>query len=120
MSIMPKSMAVPFLRWSLGLVVVWEGYRFAVSTTAVRHFRAMGLPAWIAPVLGGMEIGAAVVFLVPQLRRVGGYALLAIFAIAAALHLLHRQFEIGTLVVYSAAVLVAIPAGAPPAGEPRQ
>ena len=75
MSIMPKSMAMPFLRWSLGLVVLWEGYRFAVSTTAVRHLRAMGLPAWIVPVLGGMEIAAAVVFLVSQLRRVGGYAL---------------------------------------------
>jgi DoxX-like family len=118
MSIMQKSMAMSFLRWSLGLVVLWESYRFAVSTTAVHHLQGMGLPAWIAPVLGGMEIAAAVVFLVPKLRRVGGYSLLAIFAIAAALHILHREFEIGTLVVYCAAVLVCIPAGAPRTEEP--
>ena len=120
MSIMQKSIAMPFLRWSLGLVVLWKSYRFAVSTTVVHHLQGLGLPAWIAPVLGGMEIAAAVVFLVPKLRWVGGYSLLAIFGIAAALHILHRDFEIGTLLVYSGAVLVCIPAGAPRTEEPLQ
>ena len=73
----------------------------------------MGLPGWIAPVLGTIEMGAVAVFLVPKLRRIGGYALLAIFAIAAVLHVLHGQFEIGPLVVYSTAVLVCVADGAP-------
>lgn len=70
------------------------------------------VPGSIAPVLGGVEIGAAVVFLVPKLRRIGGYALLAVFAIAAVLHILHGQFDIGPLLVYNAAVLVCV-AGPP-------
>lgn len=99
-----------FLRWSVGLVVLWESYQFAASPAAIHHLQQMSLPEWIAPVLGAVEVGAAVLFLVPKLRRIGGYALLAIFAIAAVLHVLHGQFEIGPLVVYSAAVLVCAPA----------
>ena len=63
---------------------------------------------WIAPVLGGIEIVASIIFLIPRLHRVGGYSLLAVFAIAATLHILHRQFEIGPLLVYSAAVLACV------------
>ena len=108
MNIFRKATSVTFLRWSLGLVVLWESYQFAASTAAAHHLQGMGLPSWIAPALGGVEIVAALVFLVPRLRRVGGYSLLAIFAIAAALHILHGQFEIGPLVVYGAAVLVSM------------
>ena len=75
MSIMPKSMAVPFLRWSLGLVVLGRGTALPSRRLQFATSGPWGLPAWIAPVLGGMEIAAAVVFLVSQLRRVGGYAL---------------------------------------------
>lgn len=108
MNIFRNATSVSFLRWSLGLVVLWESYRFAVSTAAAHHLQGMGLPAWIAPLLGGVEIVAALVFLIPRLRRIGAFSLLAIFAIAAALHILHGQFEIGSLVVYSAAVLVCV------------
>ena len=107
MSILQRVNSLAFLRWSVGLAVLWESYRFAVSPTAVRHLQAMGLPTWIAPALGGLELVAAIVFLIPRLRRAGGYALLAIFAIAALIHILHGQFEIGSLVVYGAAVLVS-------------
>lgn len=106
--------SMALLRWSTALVVLWESYRFGTSTVSVHHLQRMGLPGWIAPVLGGLEIGAAVVFLVPKLRRIGGYALLAVFAIAAVLHILHGQFDIGPLVVYSAAVLVSV------AGPPKK
>jgi uncharacterized membrane protein YphA (DoxX/SURF4 family) len=113
MNLMQRVPSMVLLRWSVGLVVLWESCQFAASTASVHHLQRMGLPGWIAPVLGVAEIGAVVVFLVPRLRRIGGYALLVIFAIAAALHILHGQFEIGPLVVYSAAVLVCIPDGAP-------
>ena len=117
MSVPEKAVPVTLLRWSLGLVVLWESFRFAASTAAAHHLQGMGLPSWLAPTLGAPEAVAALVFLVPRLRRIGGYSLLVIFAIAAALHILRGQFEIGSLVVYSAAVLVCMPAGVSPGNE---
>ena len=114
MSIAHRLNSLTFLRWSVALAVLWESYRFAVSPASVHHVQRMGLPGWIAPTLGGLELVAAIVFLIPGMRRAGGYSLLAIFAIAALIHILHGQFEIGSLVVYSAAVLVSIPAASHP------
>ena len=113
MNLLQRAPSMALLRWSMSLVVLWESFRFVASTASVQHLQCMGLPGWIAPVLGAVEIGAVVVFVVPKLRRIGGYALLVIFAIAAVLHILHGQFEIGPLVVYSAAVLVCVADGAP-------
>jgi len=116
-SISEKSVPIILLRWTLGLVVLWESFRFVASTAAAQYLQGMGLPFWLAPALGGVEIAAALIFLVPSLRRTGGYSLLVIFAIAAALHILHGEFEIGPLVVYSAAVLVCISATASAGNE---
>jgi len=68
----------------------------------------MGLPQWVAPALGGAEIVAAIIFLAPKLERIGGYSLLGIFALAATIHVLHGQFEIGPLFVYGAAVYMCM------------
>jgi len=96
--------AARVLRWTVGLVVLSESYQFGFSAAAASHLQRMALPQWIAPALGGTEIFAAILFLVPKLGRIGGYSLLVIFAVAAALHVLHGQFQIGPLLVYSAAV----------------
>lgn len=103
-----RAVRIRLLRWALGSVVLWESIQFAVSKNAPRHLHAMGLPGWIAPVLGGIEIAAVVLFLIPKFRRTGAWTLFAVFAVAVALHVLHGQFEIGSLVVYSAAVLVCM------------
>ena len=116
MSLFGKSAPLILLRWTLALVVLWESFRFAVSPAAARHLLGMGLPSWLAPALGGAEIVAALLFLVPSLRRIGGCALLVIFALADALHLLHGEFQIGSLIVYGAAVLVCMSA-TPSAGN---
>ena len=94
----------------MGLVVLWESYQFGFSEAATRHLQRMGLPQWVAPALGGAEIVAAIVFLVPKLDRIGGYSLLVIFAVAATIHVLHGQFEIGPLFVYGAAVFMCMSA----------
>lgn len=99
-----NQVAAQLLRWTVGLVVLWESYQFASSAAARRHLLQMGLPQWAGPALGGAEIAAVILFLVPKLDRIGGYSLLAIFAVAAGLHVLHGQFEIGPLLVYGAAV----------------
>ena len=103
-----QQVAVSLLRWTLGLVVLWQSYQFAFGIAARGHLHRIGLPEWFAPALGGVEIVAALLFLVPKLGRIGGYSLLVIFAVAATIHLLHRQFEVGPLFVYGAAVFTCI------------
>ncbi len=103
-----RKIALPGLRWSLGLVVVWESCEFAFGQSAVRVFAKTGLPPWIRPLLGGSEIVAAVLFLVPAASLVGGYALLVVFFLAAVIHILHGWYDVGALVVYSMAVLACM------------
>jgi uncharacterized membrane protein YphA (DoxX/SURF4 family) len=109
-NIRQEQVAAWVLRWTVGLVVLWESYQFGFSEAATRHLQRMGLPQWVAPVLAGAEIVAAILFLVPKLGRIGGYSLLVVFAVAATLHVLHGQFEIGPLLVYGAAVFVCVSA----------
>jgi hypothetical protein len=68
------------------------------------------MPHLIRPVLGGAEIIAVLLFLIPPTRTIGGYALLVIFALAALVHILHGQPDIGGLVVYAAAVYTVLAA----------
>jgi hypothetical protein len=108
MNIKLANASVPLLRWTLGLVVVLESAEFILSNSAAHFLVKAGLPSWIQPVLGGSEIVAAVLFLLPFTAKVGSYLLLVIFALAALLHILHGQFNVGGLVVYAAAVLVCL------------
>lgn len=110
MNIRRQQIAQTLLRWSVGLVVLWESYQFGFSDAAALHLQRMRMPEWTGPVLGSTEIMAAILFLIPKLGRIGGYALLVIFAVAAAIHVLHGQFQIGSLVVYGASVFACMPA----------
>ena len=106
--------SISLLRWSVGLVILLESVRFVFSPSAAHFLANAGLPSWLRPVLGGAEIIAVVLFLVPFTALIGGYFLLVILALAALLHILHGQYDIGGLVVYAAAVLVCLahtPAG---------
>lgn len=103
-----KKTAIPALRWAVGLVVLCEASRLVFSDAARRHFAGTGLPHWIRPALAWPEIVAAILFLVPPTSAIGSYALLAVFGIAALVHVLHGQFDIGVLVVYATAVLVSL------------
>ena len=100
--------SIPMLRWTLGLVVLLESCQFIFSTSAAHFLAKTRLPSWIRPVLGGAEIIAAVLFLVPVTTVIGSYLLLVVFVLAALVHILHGQYEVGGLVVYAAAVLVCV------------
>ena len=102
--------ALVALHWSVGLVVLIESALFVFSASRVHDFAKSGLPQLIRPVLGGAELIAAILFLVPPSRMIGGYALLVIFAVAALIHILHGQPDVGGLVVYAAAVYAVIAA----------
>jgi|HubBroStandDraft_6_1064221.scaffolds.fasta_scaffold1825269_1 hypothetical protein len=103
-----KSLAIPALRWCVGLIVLWQSWRFAFAVSASGEGAHSGLPTWIRAALGGAEIVAAALFLLPVTTLVGGYALLVIFFSAVVLHLLHGWYDVGTLVVYFMAVLVSL------------
>ena len=102
--------AICILYWSVGLVVLIESCLFAFSASRAHAFAKSGMPQLVRPVLGGAEIIAALLFLIPPARTIGGYALLVIYAAAALIHILHGQTDIGGLVVYAAAVYTVIAA----------
>jgi hypothetical protein len=90
-----KKIAVEGLRWTLGLVVLLESSRLAFASSQIHAFSKTGLPEWLRPLLAGSEILAAILFLVPFTSIVGSYLLLAVFLLAALVHILHGQFECG-------------------------
>src|ERR1700693_908420 len=98
--------AITGLRWTLGLVVLYESFMLAFEPGRIRSFEHTGLPHFIRPVLTGGEIVAAALFLVPLTKMVGSYSLLVIYALAAMIHILHGQYDVGELIVYSMAVWV--------------
>ena len=100
--------SIPLLRWTLGLAVLLESFVFVFSNSAAHFLAKAGLPLWIRPALGGAEIIAAILFLVPFTAAIGGYLLLVVFGLAALVHILHGQYEVGGLAVYAAAVLVSM------------
>jgi DoxX-like family len=101
-------LAISALRWTLGLVVLLESVHFTLLPSAIHQFAKTGLPQWIRPVLGGSEIVAALLFLIPAVSSVGGCLLLFVFAIAVVIHFLHGELDVGGLVVYAAAVIVCL------------
>jgi len=106
-----KRLAILGLRWAVGLVVLVESVQFTFSASAAHFFAQTGLPQWIRPALGGSEIIAALLFLVPAASLIGSYLLLFIFAIAILLHFLHGEYDVGALIVYGAAVAVCMTHG---------
>ena len=64
-----------------------------------------------APALAWTEIAAAILFVVPFTTLLGGYLLLMILFLAAVMHILHGEFDIGALLVYAMAVLVSMAYG---------
>ncbi|HXP70591.1 MAG TPA: hypothetical protein VOA88_15020 [Candidatus Dormibacteraeota bacterium] len=98
------------LYWSVGLVVLIESCLFVFSASRGHAFAKSGMPQLIRPILGGSEIIAALIFLIPPARTVGGYALLITFAVAGLIHILHGQLDVGGLIVYAAAVYTVLAA----------
>ena len=102
--------AISILYWSVGLIVLLESCLFVFSASRGHDFAKSGMPQLVRPVLGGTEIIAALLFLIPLARTIGGYGLLVIFALAALIHILHGQPDVGGLVVYAAAVYTVLAA----------
>jgi uncharacterized membrane protein YgaE (UPF0421/DUF939 family) len=89
------------------LVVLLESVHFALAPSG-QQFGKTGLPQWVGPALGGSEAIASLLFLMLAGTPIGGYLLLAIFAIAIPIHFAHGEFDVSSLIVYGMAVLVCI------------
>jgi len=96
------------LQWSLGLVLIYECSRLVFSAGAKHSFETTHLPQWFRVAIGGVELLGAILFLIPPTVLAGGRLLLATFGVAAIVHLLHGQLEVGYLVIYAMAVLTVM------------
>ena len=96
------------LQYSLGLVLIYECSRLAFASGAAHAFQQTHLPQWFRVAIALVELLGAILFLVPPTIVAGGRLLLATFGIAAVVHLLHGQSDIGYLIIYSMAVLTVI------------
>jgi uncharacterized membrane protein YphA (DoxX/SURF4 family) len=101
-----RSLPVAFLQWSLGIVVLLASLRTFFHSFHQLVAAASPGHLWFLPVLAGVEVLGAILFLVPSTSKIGSIVLLVVFCVAAIFHLLHGDWEIGALIVYIAAVIV--------------
>ncbi|MFZ0035896.1 MAG: DoxX family protein [Candidatus Acidiferrales bacterium] len=103
-----KKAAIPIFRWTLGLVVLWQSLRFTFGPAAAHFFAKTGMPTWIRPAIGGAEILAALLYLLPFTEIGGSYALLTIFSLAAVIHILHGDYDVSVLILYGVGVFATL------------
>ncbi|HEX8815992.1 MAG TPA: DoxX family protein [Terriglobales bacterium] len=96
------------LQWSLGLVLIYECARLLFAHSAAESFAKTHLPQWLRVGIAAVELLGAVLFLLPPTMLAGGRILLGTFLVAAAVHLLHGQVDIGFLIIYGMAVLTVM------------
>lgn len=90
------------LQWTLGLVILIEAILFVMP--GARHdFARTHMPDIVRQLLGLGEIIGCILMLVPRTAVRGAWMLLAIFILAIVIHLLHGAFNVGNLVIFTAA-----------------
>ena len=102
--------ALRILHWTVGVVILLQAYRTLHG--ALLHWHSAGHSAimmWVRLVLSSLEIGAALLFLVPWSVIAGAYLLLGIIAVAVVIHGLHGEFAgLEFLILYAAAIYVCL------------
>jgi hypothetical protein len=98
---MTEQLGLTILRLVLGFVA--GGYSAAL---VVAELRGEGRHPLV--LLGVVELSAAILFLIPTTMRLGGITLIVVFAVAAIFHVLHDEYSIGYLAVYSAAAFAVV------------
>ena len=100
--------AITALRWTVGIVIGIEAALFLFAPGQARAFSHSGMPDVIRIVLGGAELAGATLFLLPATIVWGGGCLIATFLLAAAVHVLHGQPNVGNLIIYAVAVYAVL------------
>src|SRR5438552_1743429 len=108
---MPKDkseLSILVLHIVLGVVILIESLIVAVDYQAVAASSHIGLPSQFVLVLAGAEVIGALLFLIPPTLKIGAIILLAVFAVAAVVHILHGQYNVGDLAIYAAGVVAVM------------
>jgi hypothetical protein len=103
-----EGLSINVLHVVVGVVVLIESLIFALSPASAAAFAHTGLPHLLRPVLGWVEAVAAILFLIPRTVIVGGWSLLVVFVVAVFVHVLHGEYNVGSLVVLAAAVFAVM------------
>lgn len=90
------------LQWTLGVVILIEAVMF-VLPSAAHEFARTHIPGFVRLVLGWGEIAGSVLLLIPKTVKSGAWLLVAVFVMGILVHLLHGQYNVGHLVIYTAA-----------------
>jgi uncharacterized membrane protein YphA (DoxX/SURF4 family) len=99
---MSSKLGLNVLRWSLGIIILIKAVMF-VLPSAAHDFARTHMPGFVRLVLGIGEILGCILLLIPGTVVRGAWLLLAVFAMAILLHLLHGFSGIDNLVIYAAA-----------------
>lgn len=100
----PGKLARTGLQYSLGSVLTYECYRLLILPVSAH----LPFPHVVLKAIAAIELLGAILFLIPPAVRIGGLLLLASFVIAAVVHIMHGQPDIGFLLIYATAVLTVI------------
>jgi uncharacterized membrane protein YphA (DoxX/SURF4 family) len=106
MKIQVSKTALLGLQWSVGVVLFIEAAFLAFSKTEIHFAGHPGIHHWIRLALAWSEMLGCVLFLVPRAMKLGALALIIVLALAALVHLIHGNFQIGGLLIYAAAASV--------------
>ena len=98
-----RELAICVLRYVVGVVIVIESVVTAIHYQAIAASSHIGLPSEFVLILASAETIAAILLLIPRTLKIGAVALIAVFALAALVHILHGQYDIGNLIIYTAA-----------------
>ena len=101
---MKSNLGLCILRYTLGVVILIEAVLF-VLPGAAHDFARTHMPAFVRMLLGWGEIAGSLLLMIPKTAVRGAWLLLAVFVFAILLHLLHGLYNVGSLVIYAAAVL---------------
>jgi hypothetical protein len=77
-----------------------------VLPSAAHDFARTHMPGFVRLVLGFGEILGCVLLLIPKTAIRGAWLLMAVFVMAILIHLLHGMYNVGNLVIYTAAAFV--------------
>jgi hypothetical protein len=102
MTVQRLKTALMGLQWTLGLVILIEAILF-VMPSARHDFAQIHMPDVLRQILGWGEIIGCVLLLIPQTAVRGAWVLIGIFVLAILVHLVHGIFNVGNLVIYTAA-----------------
>lgn len=92
--------ALTGLQWSLGIVILVEAILFLMPS-AGEAFAKTHMPDAVRLALGWGEIVGCILLLIPRTAIRGAWTLIAVFALAVLIHLLHGIYNVGDLLIYT-------------------